>query len=217
MQEKKGCGAGIFIVLAIGIVLFIFFKPLFWVALGIVGVAVLALIVMLINMDAKQKAMKREKVIGGTTRGDIEGYVAVCEKQMQEIRRHLYDLKDSDMREELDTIATLSVKLFREVKDDPNDFKEVRRFFNYMLPALKRIVNNVMVLHQSGHQNAESKQAMLNAKEGLTLLRKATEAQIAKCQENNILDLDVELSVLKKSLAARGLIEDDGMKGEQDD
>jgi hypothetical protein len=42
----------------------------------------------------------------------------------------------------------------------------------------------------------------------MRILRRATRSQINKLYENNILDLDVELSVLKKTLSARGLLED---------
>ncbi len=209
MEDRKGCGVSVLIILGVGLILFLIFNTLFWWILGLIGILVVAVIVLLIVMNAKDKKRKQEKVADGITLGDVESYIADCERQLQDIRRHMYKLKDSDMREELDQISTLCRKLFRQLKDDPKDMRVVRRFMDTMLPSLDRIVNQSVVLFGNPSPDEESKRALAEAKEGMTLLRKAIEAQSSKLNENNILDLDVEVNVLKKTLAARGLLEDD--------
>ena len=84
-----------------------------------------------------------------------------------------------------------------------------------MLSSLERIISQSVLLFDAPSITQEGKDALNNAKEGLVLLRKATDSQINKFYQNNIMDLDVELEVLKKTLSARGLLEE--TKEDQDE
>lgn len=207
-NNKTGCSVGLIILIATVVVLMFAFKNLFWWLLGIVLFIIVAVIIALLVYNSREKKKKEELVTDGVTVGDVDAYILKSESRLQSIRRNYYKLKDDDMRRELDLISDRFKKITKIVKDDPTDFKVARRYLNTMLSSLDTIVSQSVKLFESPELSDEGKSSLLSAKEGMELLRESAETQINKLYENNILELDVEIEVLKKSLAARGLTGD---------
>jgi 5-bromo-4-chloroindolyl phosphate hydrolysis protein len=121
------------------------------------------------------------------------------------------------MQKELDAISNQFRQIFKIIKEDPKDIKNARRYMNTTFLSLSTIVNQSVQLFQVPNLSDEAKASLKNAKEGMRMIREATDKQINKFYENNILDLDVELAVLKKSLSARGLLEEAAPASEDDE
>ncbi|MCK5130026.1 MAG: 5-bromo-4-chloroindolyl phosphate hydrolysis family protein [Clostridiales bacterium] len=209
MQNKQsGCSVGVVAAIVVVIALVLFNKMIIWWALGIIGLIIIAVVIMLIFVNQKDKKKKKQPVAEGITLGDVERFIKKSNIRLQAVRRGYYKLDDISMREELDTISDRCKQIFKMVKQDPKDIKIARRFLNTMLSSLERIISQSVLLFDAPSITQEGKDALTNAKEGLVLLRIATDSQINKFYQNNIMDLDVELEVLKKTLSARGLLEE---------
>jgi len=204
-NNKTGCSIGILIAIAALVVLLFAFKNLFWWFLGIIGFILFVGVVLLLIYNSREKKKKEQLVTDGITVGDVDAYILKSSSKLQAIRRSYYKLKDDDMRKELDLISDRFKKISKIIKDDPTDFKAARRYLNTMLTSLETIVTQSVRLFESPELSEEGQTTLKNAKEGMELLRHSADKQINKLFENNILELDVELEVLKKSLAARGL------------
>lgn len=213
-NNKTGCSIGVLIAVAAMVVLLFAFKNLFWWLIGIISFVVIIGAILLLVYNSKEKKKKEKIVTDGITVGDVSAYILKSESKLQSIRRNYYKLKDDDMRKELDLISDRFKKITKIIKDDPTDFKVARRYLNTMLTSLETIVSQSVKLFESPELSEEGKASLTNAKEGMQLLRESANIQINKLYENNILELDVEIEVLKKSLAARGLTE--GVSGNKD-
>lgn len=207
-DSRKGISGGLFFLIIIAVVLFIFFRNIFFWVIGIAGVIIAILVIALITSSYEGKRKKEKRVAEGLTTDDIDGYIRNCKDKLQQIRRNYYNIDDLKMREELDAISDLFRKIFKIIKEDPKDFKMARRFLNTVLTSLERIIYQSVVLFEAPSLDESGKAALESALESMRILRRATNSQINKLYENNVLDLDVELSVLKKTLSARGLLED---------
>lgn len=204
-NNKTGCSIGLLIAVAALVVLLFAFKNLFWWLLGIIIFLVVAGAILLFVYNAREKKKKEELVTDGVTVGDVDAYILKSESRLQAIRRNYYKLKDDDMRRELDLISDRFKKISKILKEDPTDFKAARRYMNTMLMSLETIISQSVKLFESPNLSEEGKESLVKAKEGLVLIRESADKHINKMYENNILELDVEIEVLKKSLAARGL------------
>jgi 5-bromo-4-chloroindolyl phosphate hydrolysis protein len=189
-------------------VLLFAFKNLFWWLIGIIVFIIIIGGILLIIYNSREKKKKEQLVTDGVTVGDIDNYIHKCSSRLQTIRRNYYKLKNDDMRKELDLISGRFKKITTIIKDDPKDFKAARRFLNTMLGSLDTIITQSVKLFDSPKLNEEGKASLSNALDGMKLIRESADKQINKLYENNILELDVEIEVLKKSLAARGLTGD---------
>jgi 5-bromo-4-chloroindolyl phosphate hydrolysis protein len=160
---------------------------------------------------------KKKVVAEGMTVADVDNIIKQSNAQLQEICRNYYKLKDPEMQKELDAISNQFRQIFKIIKEDPKDIKNARRYMNTTFLSLSTIVNQSVQLFQVPNLSDEAKASLKNAKEGMRMIREATDKQINKFYENNILDLDVELAVLKKSLSARGLLEEAAPASEDDE
>ncbi|MFO7612307.1 MAG: 5-bromo-4-chloroindolyl phosphate hydrolysis family protein [Clostridia bacterium] len=207
-NSKAGCSVGFLVAAAIFIIVLFAFKNLLWWMLGILVVFAISASVMLAVYNSRQKKMKKRFVTEGVTEGDVDRFISESNLRLQSIRRNYYKLRDDGMRKELDLISDRYKQITRIIKEDPADFKSGRRFINLLLTSLERITDNAVRIFESSVTGISDSVAVANAYESLVLLRVSAENQMDKFNQNNILELDVELEVLKKTLAARGLLDD---------
>ncbi len=213
-NSKQGCSAASIIFLIIAVAAFILFKNLFWWVLGFVVLAVVVIGIALLVYNSRQKGKREELVADGITAGEVEDYFKNADQRIQAVRRNFFKLKDDKMRAELDLITDKFKKISGIVKDDLSDFKQARRYLNTMLSSLETIIDQSVKLFNVPEKSEEIILSLEKALEGMVLLRQSADKQIDKLHENNLLELDVEIEVLKKTLASRGLIETDNGNNE---
>ena len=217
MQDgKTGCSAAVIVIIGVVALLLILTGLMKWVLIG-AGLLVAGIIALLLVLNHKDKMRKKEIVAEGMTVADVDTIIKKSNAQLQEIRRNYYKLKDPEMQKELDAISNQFRQIFKIVKEDPSDIKNARRYINTTFASLSTIVNQSVQLFQAPNLSDEAKASLNNAKEGMRMIREATDKQMNKFYENNILDLDVELAVLKKSLSARGLLQEETAPADEDD
>jgi len=208
-DSKRGCSAASLVFLVLAVIAFIVFRNLFWWVLGIVAFVVMLGIIALLIYNSRQKKKRNELVADGITAGEITDYFRAADQRIQAVRRSYFKLKDDRMRNELDTITERYKKISSIVKEDSSDFKKARRYLNTMLSSLETIVEQSVRLFEVPEKSDEVKSSLEKAYEGMVLIGQSADKQIDKLHENNLLELDVEIEVLKKTLAARGLIGED--------
>ena len=217
MQDgKTGCSAVVIVIIGVIALLLILTGLMKWVLIG-AGLLVAGIIALLLVLNHKDKVRKKKVVAEGMTVADVDNIIKQSNAQLQEIRRNYYKLKDPEMQKELDAISNQFRQIFKIIKEDPKDIKTARRYINTTFLSLSTIVNQSVQLFQAPNLSDEAKASLNNAKEGMRMIREATDKQMNKFYENNILDLDVELAVLKKSLSARGLLEEAAPASEDDE
>ncbi len=214
-NSKAGCSAGIFVAIAVFVILLFAFKNFIWWFLGISAVLIILAAILLFNYNKKNKKDKEALVAEGVTKGAVDSYLAQSSARLQSIRRNYYKIKDEDMRREIDLLTDRYKQIAKIVKDDPADFKPARRFVDTMLSSMDRIVNQSVQIFNSPEISPSGREALDKALESLVLLRNAADRQISRFNENNILELDVELEVLKKSLVSRGLLKENEINSDE--
>ena len=180
----------------------------------LLGAAVLIGIFALASQMKKNKNRK-EMVLEDVERGTIDDYIKQSSSQIQNLRRYYYKLKDEDIRISLDNVTEGLKKIIKILKEDPRDFKAVRRFMNLALESSDKILSQCAQLYSIENPNEKTKQGIKDAKEGLDVLSTAINNHINKLYDNNALDLDIEVKVLKKLLGTRGLLNEN--KENEDD
>ena len=194
-------GEIIFVVVAI--VLAVVFLRYFLIIL-IVAAALIAIFAVI--SQARKKKKRKEMVLEDVERGTIEDYIKQSSSQIQNLRRYYYKLKDEDIRLSLDNVTEGLKKIIKILKEDPRDFKAVRRFMNLALESSDKILAQSSQLYTIENPNEKAKKSIQDAKEGLDALSTAINNHINKLYDNNALDLDIEVKVLKKLLSTKGLL-----------
>ena len=110
-----------------------------------------------------------------------------------------------EVRRKVEAIADVAYRIVEDVKKDPKDLRAARQFFGYYLGACVKVVSSYVELSVRPVQDEETKAACAKVEAELETIRGAFEKQLATLQENNLIDLDVELSVLKNTIRMEGL------------
>lgn len=195
--------AGVIIfVVALGLVI-LFFKYF----LIIIAIAIFLIILLSVIKSIRKKQENDVIVIENFTKGQIDVYIKESTKKVQELRKYYYKLKGDEMRNSLDDVTASFKKIINMLKENPDDFKKIRRFLNITLTSCNKILFQSAQLFSIEKPSDKNIDALESAKESLVLLNNAMKNQINKLYDNNVLDLDVEIEVLKKTLGAKGLLE----------
>lgn len=102
-------------------------------------------------------------------------------------------------------IADLTQKILEDVKKDPKDAKIARKFLNYYLDTASKILSYYLDISVHKHASAEIKSVLAKTEATLEILEKAFANQLGRLLEDNVLDLDTELTVLQKTMQMEGL------------
>lgn len=113
----------------------------------------------------------------------------------------------TEMRKQLERIIILSEKMIEEEKNDSRDSSQLISFYNNYLPSTVTIVAKYIELSRKTNKSDAVHEALQKCEKSLTTIEQAFEKQLTNLLDNDILDLDVEVSVLEQSLQMDGLVE----------
>jgi len=188
----------------------LFFKYL----IVIIGVLAAAIAIISVVRHIKRKNSRKQMVLEDVSKGDIDDFIKNSTTRIQNLRRYYYKLKEEDMRLSLDKTTESMKKMLSILKEDPRDYKAIRRFLNITLESSDKILYQSSQLYSIENPDDKTRKGLSDAKEGLKLLSEAMDKQINKSYDNNAMDLDIEVKVLKKILSAKGLINESDKENE---
>jgi 5-bromo-4-chloroindolyl phosphate hydrolysis protein len=109
--------------------------------------------------------------------------------------------KAYEMRQKIRDVVAAAGKVLHLIEEDPRDLRRARKFLNVYLDSAKTVTENYAAISNKTHApEMETKYASV-----LDDMKKTCEEQYAKLLENDTLDLDAQIEVLKTRLTREGL------------
>ena len=189
---------------------------------GIIG-ALVAYVVTRVVMFPKPGSPAIRRIGPGVSSASLEGTGIAADELEAAIRSGraasnslqnlAFKITKTEVRRKVEAIAETAYRIVDDVKNDPKDLRAARQFFGYYLGAAVKVVNSYVELTGRPNLDDEAKAACARVESELGTIQAAFEKQFQMLQENNVIDLDVELSVLKKTIQMEGLGEQPGAKG----
>ena len=136
---------------------------------------------------------------------DLESSLAEGKRKLGDIKKHQRMIKDRTVLSEVDSICAMVEKILAEVKRDPGDLKEARQFLSYYLDATITILNKYAMLSSHNVKDPGIHSSLERAENMLKTINKAFEKQLARLLTNDVMDLDIELSLLERTIKMEGL------------
>lgn len=97
-------------------------------------------------------------------------------------------------------IADVADKILDDIRSDPGDLKAARPFLNYYLDSTVKILERYAELSDKKVLDKDVAQALKRVEGLLDSIRLSFHKQLAKLQENDMLDLDTEMAVLERTI-----------------
>ena len=114
-------------------------------------------------------------------------------------------ISDNAVKPKIDRLIELTDKIFADLKDDPNDYKMIKRCSNYFLPTTVKLLNaydRMGEIDVNGENINATKQRIT---EILDTTITAYEKQYDALFANQALDIETDINVLENMLKKEGL------------
>lgn len=141
----------------------------------------------------------------GVDAGDLEKALAEAKSRQNQMQNEAFRITKPAVRQTIDGIAGATGRIIDEVRRDPKDLRSAYQFFGYYLEASLKIIKRYGELAVLPNPSDEEKAAISRVEGELETIRLAFEKQLTMLRENDMIDLDVELTVLKKTIEMEGL------------
>ena len=125
-------------------------------------------------------------------------------KLLMKMRNSTRMVKNNDAAKKIQDICKIGVDIFEDVKKNPQDLKKIKTFTNYYLDSTDKIITQYVELSGKKEITPEIQSAMTKVEALLDQIKETFEKQLKNLMEDDLLNLDVELSVLKKTMKYEG-------------
>ncbi|MFC2154903.1 5-bromo-4-chloroindolyl phosphate hydrolysis family protein [Acidobacteriota bacterium] len=128
------------------------------------------------------------------------------QKKLRDMKTLSKKIPDYKIRNKVTWVHSSAVDIYENFKTDPRDIRKARTFLNYHLDAANTILTKYVQLKNRKTETPELKEILINVETLLDTIKESFDRQLTKLLENDVMDLDVEIEVLKKTLQAEGLV-----------
>jgi 5-bromo-4-chloroindolyl phosphate hydrolysis protein len=111
----------------------------------------------------------------------------------------------AESRKKVEGLAILAQKIIDDLKEQPGDIKRARQFLNYYLDTTIRILERFTEISGKNVQSAEVAASLEKVESMLDSIHAVFEKQLAGLMQDDILDLDTELTLLQNTLKMEGM------------
>ncbi len=142
--------------------------------------------------------------LSGLTQIDIEKAIRSSGEKVANIRNAAKMITNKTVASKVYEVCAAAEAIIENFKKDPKDIKAGRQFINYYLDAAGKIVERYVELSTVKAPSREIVLAIQKAEEILSIIKEAFEKQLSMLMEDQVMDLNTEMELLKKTLKMEG-------------
>jgi 5-bromo-4-chloroindolyl phosphate hydrolysis protein len=135
------------------------------------------------------------------TAEETSAMLAEASKRVDGLDRAAAAIRDGEITTRLRRIAELARAILADLAQDPRDLRRARKFLNVYLDSAMRVSESYARTHAQA-SNAELEDRFRNV---LVTIERVFGEQQQKLLENDVLELDVQIEVLKTQLEREGV------------
>lgn len=182
----------------------------FFVLLGIalrwsLAAAVGAYVAARLIARGSRRSREHTVVMAGIPREELERALREGRARLVELRSAVQGIADDDARQKGERIAEITEMILQDIEDDPKDLRPARQFLNYYLDATITIVSRYAALSRQTVLGEDARTTLEKVETTLDIVQRAFEKQLANLMQDDVMDLDVEIEVLERTIRMEGL------------
>ena len=141
------------------------------------------------------------------TSGDpeVDGLIREGELALAEMTRLRQGIRDKDVGAKVDQIIAVSGKIVRNVMEDPEHFRGVRRFLRYYLPTTIKLLHAYDRMDAQGIRGTNISGTMGKIEDILDTMIGAYQKQLDALFAKKALDIETDIEVMEGFLKREGL------------
>jgi 5-bromo-4-chloroindolyl phosphate hydrolysis protein len=175
-----------------------------WWALILIGIGGFILGAMVFRPLTKPKSSVSFDNIDGVTKETHEAALEEGNKKLKTLRSSTDKIQDPGIKAKAKGICNLTEKILESIRKDPKDLKPARSFLGYYLDTAMKILQQYNELEGQTAKSKDMEEVIEKLDGTLGTLEQAFQKQLEKLMENDVMDLDTELTVLERTIEMEG-------------
>ena len=135
----------------------------------------------------------------------IDALLAEGETAVSEMRRLRDTIPGDTLREKIGDIITVTDKIFKDLLEDPDDYKQVKRFADFYLPTTIKLLHAYDRFGRSGVDGDNVAGTLERIDTALDAILDSYKKFFDSLFENQALDIETDIRVLESMLKQEGL------------
>lgn len=120
------------------------------------------------------------------------------------IRQKTRMIKKNEIAQKIQDICKVGMEIFDYIKKNPKDVKKAKQFINYYLDSTEKIVSRYIDLSNMKNISPEVEKSLIEVEEILNSIEDTFKKQMDSMLDDDLLDLDTEIKVLKNTMKMEG-------------
>lgn len=188
-----------------GVVFAVFFVLLGIALLWSLAAAAGAYVASMLIFRGSSRSHEHTFVMAGVTREELERALRDGRAKLTELRSAVQGISNDDARRKGERIAEITETILQDIEDDPKDLRQARQFLSYYLDTTIKIVSRYAALSHQTVLGEDARATIAKVETTLDIVQRAFEKQLANLMQDDVMDLDVEIQVLERTIRMEGL------------
>lgn len=147
-----------------------------------------------------------EEIPGGQA---LEQKLAEARADFKSIGSSMESIEDPQMKLESRRLHETAGRILKYLEDHPEKIMTARRFIDYYQDTASKLLEKYVRLQKTGLSTKEADRLKGQTKQALLVLNRAFAGQFEKLMQNELMDMDADIRLLKQTMKAEGYEEDD--------
>jgi len=139
----------------------------------------------------------------------VDSLLSEGERAVAEMRGLSESIQDSSIRDKLGEIIIVTDKIFKNLLDNPGDYKQVKRFADFFLPTTIKLLHSYDRFRQSGAPGDNTSGTIRRIDTTLDTILDSYRKFFDSLFEKQALDIEADIRVLEHMLKTEGLMNSD--------
>ena len=166
------------------------------------------------GLDTSKKAPAQKK-IPPTGIESVDQLIRSGQDMLSQIREENDKIPDPALSKKIDQLEAISNQIFLTVTDKPEKAPQIRRFMDYYLPTVLKMLTNYRKLDERGVTGENAAKTKKRVEEAMDIVLDAFRKQHDQLYQNEMLDVTSDISVLETLMKQDGLIENVGRPSQE--
>ena len=142
-------------------------------------------------------------ILSGIT--DVDKIIREADDKLKSITESGKKISDPNMQETVSCLSTYAYKILDYVAENSRQLPQLRRFFNYYLPTLDKLLISYRRLEKHGMDGANVTASEQEIREAVTAMETLFRHQLDKLFRDTALDVSTDVDVLEAMLQSDGI------------
>lgn len=120
------------------------------------------------------------------------------------MQKAVQQIREQPLMDECRNLMETASGILKYLTDNPEKIPAARRYIDYYQETAANVLEHYVELKKTGLSTRETEKVLRNTRESIATLKSAFDLQFEKLMQNELMDMEADLNLLKQTLKSEG-------------